>query len=97
MYGMGEKYIFDIAVYSVSGERFFAEREKKLQEHFDWLNSMLPKSLKRDSKSNDSHDMGIRDYFKEEIWRLAVYSSYWLDSIISSSATNEGRILVCQR
>lgn len=63
MYG-DEKYIFDIAVYSVSSNKFFAERKKKLQEHFDWLNKMsMPDLPKRSPTSNDEFDRGVRDRF----------------------------------
>jgi len=32
-----DKYIFEIAVYSCESDKFFKDREKKLQEHIDWL------------------------------------------------------------
>lgn len=65
MYG-DEKFIFDIAVYSVPSEKFFALRQKKLEEHFSKLNSMLPISLQRSVDSNDTYDMEIRERFKKK-------------------------------
>ncbi|SRR5258708_18950042 len=32
-----ERYFFEIAVYSCNADRFFAERENKLNSHLDWI------------------------------------------------------------
>ena len=32
-----DKYIFEIAIYSCGPDNFFKNRDKKLQEHIDWL------------------------------------------------------------
>jgi hypothetical protein len=35
-----DKYIFEIAVYNTDPDRFFTEREKRLQEHLKWIAQM---------------------------------------------------------
>ena len=60
----GEKYIFDVAVYSGSNELFLAQREKKLQSHFDWLNKMsLPDMANWSPASNDEFSREARGSF----------------------------------
>lgn len=60
-----EKYIFDIAVYSVPSEKFFSVRQKKLQERFDRLNEMSLGMLKRSPDSNDQFDRNMKDSFNK--------------------------------
>lgn len=60
-----EKYIFDIAVYSVPPENFFSLRQKKFQERVDFLNEMLPDLPKRSPDSNNEFDRNRKESFNK--------------------------------
>jgi hypothetical protein len=64
---IGDRHIFDIAIYSVAAEKFFAGKDKKLQEYFDLLNkASLPDLPVRSPTSNDEFDRGARHYFESK-------------------------------
>lgn len=58
-----EKYVFDIAIYSVPSEKFFSIRQKKLQEHFDFLNEASSDLPKMSPDSNDEFDRNMKNSF----------------------------------
>lgn len=64
---IGDRHIFDIAVYSVTAESFFAERSKELQKHFDWINKASAPSLPiRSPTSDDEFDRDVRHHFENK-------------------------------
>jgi hypothetical protein len=64
---IGDRHIFDIGVYSVTAEKFFAGRDKKLQEHFNLLNkASLPDLPIRSPTSNNEFDRGVRYRFESK-------------------------------
>ena len=71
MSGLGDKYIFEIAVYNIDPKTFFDKRQKELQAHFDRVNSTAGNAPKRSPDSNNEFDRNMRDRFLQRYgnWR----------------------------